>query len=148
MVLTSHPRAVVRARMLGKRGQEMGVASLASGRGWYRRSGLVWLVGGLLVLGLMSPGVASAASDITFVAPAGALAYPDQTPEGPVGYTEAPDAFRTTQVQPVIGIEADAGAQLQCHANSVFVTQPCGPRPARLHRRGVRQLSAGLAAGG
>jgi hypothetical protein len=110
-----------------KGGQEMRVALLVSGRGWYRRSGLVWLVGGLLVLAVALPGGASAASDITFVAPAGALAYPDQTPEGPAGYTEAPDAFRTTQVQPVIGIQADAGTQLECHADSVFDTQTCGP---------------------
>jgi hypothetical protein len=105
----------------------MGVAFLASRRGCHCRFGFVWLLGGLVGLALLLPGAARAASDITFVAPAGAHAYPDQTPQGPVGYTEAPDAFRTTQVQPVIGIEADAGTQLECHADSVFVTQPCGP---------------------
>lgn len=105
----------------------MGVAFLALRRGCHRRFELVWLLGGLLALALLLPGAAAAASDITFVAPAGAHAYPDQTPEGPVGYTEAPDAFRTTEVQPVIGIEANAGAQLECHPDSVFVTQPCGP---------------------
>ena len=105
----------------------MGVAFLVLRRGCHRRFELVWLLGGLLGLALILPGAARAASAITFVAPAGAHAYPDQTPEGPVGYTEAPDAFRTTQVQPVIGIEANAGAQLECHPDSVFVTQPCGP---------------------
>ena len=105
----------------------MGVAFRASRRGSERCFEFVWLLGGLLALALILPGAAAAASDITFVAPAGAHAYPDQTPEGPVGYTEAPDAFRTTQVQPVIGIEADAGAQLQCHPDSLLVTQPCGP---------------------
>ena len=105
----------------------MRVAFLALRRGCHGRSEFGWLVGGLLGLALILPAGAAAAPAITFVAPAGAHAYPDQTPEGPLGYTEAADAFRTTQVQPVIGIEADAGAQLQCHADSVFATQPCGP---------------------
>ncbi len=105
----------------------MGVAFLASRRGCQRRSEVGWLLGGLLAFALIVPAAAAAAPDITFVAPAGAHAYPDQTPEGPEGYTEAADAFRTTEVQPLIGIEADAGAQLKCHADSVFSTQPCGP---------------------
>ena len=105
----------------------MGVAFLALRRGCHRRLEFGWLVGGLLALALIVPAGAAAAPAVTFVAPAGAHAYPDQTPEGPLGYTEAADAFRTTQVEPVIGIEADAGAQLQCHADSVFATQPCGP---------------------
>lgn len=35
-------------------------------------------------------------------------------------------AFRTTDTRPTIGIQADGGAQLQCHFDDVFVTGPCG----------------------
>jgi hypothetical protein len=72
----------------------------------------------------VSTGAASAAG-ITFIAPPGARSYPDQS-LGPAGYTEAPTAVRTTDPQPSIGIQADAAGQLQCHFDSVFVTQPCG----------------------
>jgi hypothetical protein len=91
-----------------------------------RRLG-VWLLPGIVAVALVMPQIAAAAPGITFVAPAGALAYPDQDPEGPVGYDEAPNALRTTQLQPVIGIEADSGTQLECHPNSIQTTQPCGP---------------------
>ena len=106
----------------------MGVEFLALRRRRYVRFDVVLFLGGLLALALVLPAGAVAARRITFVAPAGARAYPDKDPEGPVGFTEAPDAFRTTQVRPVIGIEANAGTRLQCHPDSVFVTKPCGPR--------------------
>jgi hypothetical protein len=76
------------------------------------------------------PEQATADLAVTFVAPSGAHVYADQAANGPVGFTEAPTAIRTTDPQPVIGIEADGGSQLQCHFDSVFVTQPCGaPEP-------------------
>jgi hypothetical protein len=84
------------------------------------------LLGGVAVALLAVPGTAPAASAVTFIAPPGARAYADHDTEGPVGYTEAPTAFRTSNVRPVIGIEADAGSQLVCHFDSVFDTQPCG----------------------
>jgi hypothetical protein len=83
-----------------------------------------WLLGGLLVVSVALPASASAAG-ITFVAPPGARGYPDQT-EGPVGYTEAPLAIRTTDTRPTITIQADGGTQLQCHFDDVFTTQTCG----------------------
>lgn len=91
-----------------------------------RRGGLVYLLGCLLALSIALPANASAAG-ITFTAPSGARTYPDQS-EGPAGYTEAL-AFRTTDTRPTIGIQADGsdgGVQLQCHFDSVFVTQTCG----------------------
>jgi hypothetical protein len=91
----------------------------------HRQSGVgVWLLGGLLALSLILPVTASAAG-ITFTAPPGARSYPDQS-EGPAGYTEAPLAFRTTDTRPTITIQADGGAQLQCHFDDVFATQTCG----------------------
>ncbi len=86
----------------------------------------VCLLGGLLTLSVALPASASAAG-ITFTAPPGAQTYPDQS-EGPVGYTEAPVAFRTTDTRPTIAIQADGdgGAQLQCHFDDVHVTQTCG----------------------
>ncbi|HXD66079.1 MAG TPA: hypothetical protein VNV17_15765 [Solirubrobacteraceae bacterium] len=83
-----------------------------------------WLLGALLAISVALPASASAAG-ITFVAPPGALSYPDQS-LGPAGYTEAPVAFRTTDTRPTIGIQADGGTQLQCHFDNVFVTQTCG----------------------
>jgi hypothetical protein len=91
----------------------------------HRRRGVsAWLLGVLLALSLALPGSASAAG-ITFVAPPGALSYPDQS-LGPAGYTEAPVAFRTTDTRPTIAIQADGGTQLQCHFDNVFVSQTCG----------------------
>ena len=91
----------------------------------HRRRGVsAWLLGALLALSLALPASASAAG-ITFVAPPGALSYPDQS-LGPAGYTEAPVAFRTTDTRPTIAIHADGGTQLQCHFDNVFVTQTCG----------------------
>ncbi len=91
----------------------------------YRQRGVgAWLLGALLALSLALPASASAAG-ITFLAPPGARSYPDQS-LGPAGYTEAPVAFRTTDTRPTIGIQADGGTQLQCHFDSVFVTQTCG----------------------
>ncbi|HEY6522535.1 MAG TPA: hypothetical protein VIY10_02130 [Solirubrobacteraceae bacterium] len=90
---------------------------------WQRGVG-VWLLGALLAVSLALPASASAAG-ITFVAPAGARSYPDQS-EGPAGYAEAPVAFRTTDTRPTIAIQADGGTQLQCHFDNVFVTQTCG----------------------
>ena len=91
----------------------------------HRQRGVgVWLLGGLLALSLILPVTASAAG-ITFTAPPGARSYADQS-EGPAGYTEAPLAFRTTDTRPTITIQADGGAQLQCHFDDVFSTQTCG----------------------
>ena len=85
-----------------------------------------WLLGALLTVSMALP-VGASAAGITFIAPPGAKAYPDQS-EGPAGYSEAL-AFRTTDTRPTIGIQADAsggGVQLQCHFDNVFVTQTCG----------------------
>jgi hypothetical protein len=72
---------------------------------------------------------AASAAGITFIAPPGSRSYPDQG-LSPAGYTEAPTALRTTDPRPSIGIEADTAGQLQCHFDSVFVTQACGgPTP-------------------
>ena len=91
----------------------------------HRRRGVsAWLLGALLALSFAVPASASAAG-ITFIAPPGARTYPDQS-QGPVGYTEAPVAFRTTDTRPTIAIQADGGTQLQCHFDDVFVTQTCG----------------------
>jgi hypothetical protein len=88
------------------------------------------VLGGVLTIALALPLTASAAVSVTFVAPSGAHVYADQAPDGPVGFTEAPTAIRTTDPRPLIGIEADGGTQLQCHFDSVFVTEPCGaPEP-------------------
>lgn len=78
----------------------------------------------LIAAGTVSTSAASAAG-ITFIAPPGARSYPDQS-LGPAGYTEAPTALRTTDRQPTIRIQANAAGQLQCHFDSVFITQPCG----------------------
>jgi hypothetical protein len=69
--------------------------------------------------------VSASAAGITFSPPPGSRSYPDQS-EGPVGYTEAPFAFRTTDTRPTITIQADGGSQLQCHFDDVFATQTCG----------------------
>ena len=85
--------------------------------------------GGALAALLALPMTAAAAPGITFIAPSGARAYPDQS-EGPAGYVEAPTAFRTTDTRPAIGIQADGGTQLVCHFDNVFSNQPCGgPAP-------------------
>jgi hypothetical protein len=87
------------------------------------------VLGGVLVVALVVP-ISALAASVTFVAPSGAHVYPDQSPEGPVGYTEAPTAIRTTDERPVIGIEAVGGTQLVCHFDSVWVNEPCGgPEP-------------------
>jgi hypothetical protein len=123
--------------MSGRGGsQEAGVAHRQSGVG-------VWLLGGLLALSLILPVTASAAG-ITFTAPPGARSYPDQS-EGPAGYTEGPLAFRTTDTRPTITIQADGGAQLQCHFDDVFVTQTCGgPGPGCAAVCGTFQPAAPL----
>jgi hypothetical protein len=84
----------------------------------------IWLLGGLVALALALP-VSASAAGITFSPPPGSRSYPDQS-EGPVGYTEAPFAFRTTDTRPTITIQADGGSQLQCHFDDVFATQTCG----------------------
>jgi hypothetical protein len=87
---------------------------------------VVCFLGGVIALSVALPASATAAG-ITFIAPPGAQTYPDQS-EGPVGYTEAPVAFRTTDTRPTIAIQAegDGGVQLQCHFDDVHVTQTCG----------------------
>ncbi len=85
---------------------------------------------GVLAASLALPGSALAVPQITFVAPPGALVYPDQSTIGPAGYAEAPTAFRTTETDPTVGIQANGGTELQCHFDNVFVTQACGgPAP-------------------
>ena len=66
-----------------------------------RRTAGVWLLGALLAVSCAVPASALAAG-ITFLAPPGARAYPDQS-EGPAGYTEAPTALRITDTRPTIG---------------------------------------------
>jgi hypothetical protein len=105
----------------------------------------VLLLGGLLALSFALPASASAAS-ITFIAPPGAQTYADQS-EGPVGYSEAPVAFRTTDTRPTIAIQAegDGGVALQCHFDDVHVTQSCGaPGPGCAAVCGTFQPAAPL----
>lgn len=83
------------------------------------------VLGGVLVAALVVP-ISALAASVAFVAPPGAHVYADQAADGPVGYTEAPMAIRTTDQRPVIGIEAAGGTQLVCHFDSVFVNEPCG----------------------
>ncbi|HEX3979474.1 MAG TPA: hypothetical protein VHW96_24590 [Solirubrobacteraceae bacterium] len=109
------------------------------------RSVNVWLLGGLLAFSFALPASAGAAG-ITFIAPPGARTYPDQS-EGPVGYAEAPVAFRTTDTRPTIGIQADGGTELQCHFDDVFATQTCGgPEPGCAAICGSFQPAAPLGA--
>lgn len=82
----------------------------------------------ICVLGVLAlPSLALADTpSITFVAPPGSLTYP---PAGQTvaGFDSAP-AIRTTDTMPVIGIEANGGAQLQCYAlDDVQITATCGP---------------------
>ncbi|MGZ4293601.1 MAG: hypothetical protein ACXVRM_05120 [Solirubrobacteraceae bacterium] len=101
------------------------------------------MLAALVALSCALPASAGAAG-ITFVAPPGARAYPDQS-LGPAGYTEAPVAFRTADTRPTIGIQADGGTQLQCHFDNVFVTQSCGgPAPGCAAICGSFQPSAPL----
>ena len=110
----------------------------------HRRRGVgAWLLAGLLTVSFALPASAVAAG-ITFSAPPGTLTYPDHS-EGPVGYTEAPVAFRTTDTRPAIALQADGGTQLQCHFDDVFVTQTCGgPGPGCAAVCGSFQPSAPL----
>jgi hypothetical protein len=87
------------------------------------RRGLLLFV---LAIVLAVPAAADAAPTIEFVAPAGAKAYVDHGALGPVGYTEAPLAFRTADTRLTIGIKAEGGVQLVCHFDSVFANQSCG----------------------
>lgn len=87
------------------------------------------LLGLTIALSLAATASAASAATITFVAPPGARAYADQTPEGPAGYAEAPTALRTSDPRPTIGIKADGGAQLVCYLDSLQAPQPCGNAP-------------------
>jgi hypothetical protein len=98
---------------------------------------------GLLVAVSLALPASAGAAGITFVAPSTARSYPDQS-LGPAGYTEAL-AFRTADPTPTIGIQADGGAQLQCHFDNVFVTQTCGgPGPGCAAICGSSEPSAPL----
>jgi hypothetical protein len=83
----------------------------------------------LLGLALVAPASALAAPTISFVAPPGAKVYPDQTPEGPFGYAEAPLAFRTADTRPTITIKAEGGSHLVCHFDDLGTDQPCDSPP-------------------
>jgi hypothetical protein len=118
-------------------------------RGWRASQGAegrrarAWRLGVVVWAALALPASAGAAG-ITFTAPPGARGYPDQS-LGPAGYTEAPVAFRTPDTRPTIGIQADGGTQLQCHFDSVFVTQTCGgPAPGCAAICGTFQPAAPL----
>jgi hypothetical protein len=127
-------------------------ARIPQGRAGHGRHGPVGLrflglgfLGLLAAISLAFPAGAAAAG-ITFVAPSGARSYPDQS-LGPAGYTEAPMSFRTDDPRPTIGIQADGGTQLQCHFDSVLVTQTCGgPSPGCAAVCGSFQPAAPLGA--
>lgn len=98
-------------------------------RGVGRRHRRAFVLACLMAAWLGVPASASAAPTVTFIAPPGARSYPDHFSEGPVPYTEAATALRTTDQRPRIEIEANGGTSLVCYLDDVHTPVPCGSSP-------------------